>query len=286
MKIIPHFLTSYAKCWWDNYKFHRKLKGKPKIRTWSTLKGKLENKSLVLKAKGENLPKSYDNLQEEFDYRLKKCFRCQGRGHVTKECTNKRVVTIEKYNQYELEDKAGIIVLCDEDNPHVQYDCVDEKSAQEMEKVETLASTSDLPLIFDAHKEHEQEDAINDTLETFNIQDSILDLSDMNLEVASLTITCYKNSDLYVQENIKFKSSKGIIIQGSFIWDHVKYNLSGNDYMCKHKHSKGFSGIVKTYTLDLFTSWQNPRTNFLQEGEFDAYCMASYEILEEHYHNY
>ena len=117
----------------------------------------------------------------EWEDKKKRCSKCQGIGHNSTVCPNKITITWERYQELEeidnlkMLDRSQVLYHLQEFNLMLGIEnnvpsshsggeiqditCVDLESAQDMSKVETLASTNSLSLSIDVHDELVQEES-------------------------------------------------------------------------------------------------------------------------------
>ncbi|KAD3069101.1 hypothetical protein E3N88_36981 [Mikania micrantha] len=89
--------AKYASAWWDNVCRKRALQGKEKVKSWAKMKKLLKNKFLPTFYVHDNFSKLH--ALKQGSQAPRRCFRCQGLGHIASECPNKRIVTLAEFNR-------------------------------------------------------------------------------------------------------------------------------------------------------------------------------------------
>src|SRR3954464_6935075 len=82
---------------------------------------KKEEKTIA-NPKAESKPSSSNDSMRNRDI---KCFRCQGRGHIASQCSNKRVMVLREDGEYETENESN-----DDSMPPLEDDDIEEFAVQ------------------------------------------------------------------------------------------------------------------------------------------------------------
>ncbi|KAI4310483.1 hypothetical protein MLD38_035459 [Melastoma candidum] len=130
VKLAALKLKKYAGLWWKNTNQQRRREGRDKIRTWSKMKRAMTKRFLpehyrrgssrdidVVKATvdDEKAPPSTTRPEVKLNERdnARRCFKCQGVGHMASECPSRRNVVIRELSDGEEEFDENVDPIWD-----------------------------------------------------------------------------------------------------------------------------------------------------------------------------
>ena len=203
IKLVAHKLRKYALSWWTNLLAKRVKQRKEKIRTWEKMRAKLKARFLPPnyvqinysskrklatpppegKPFNKGSPTIPPKLVEPSTFpkknpapqksqappirpnASKRCFKCQGLGHIASECPNRRIISLAEWEANKEEEEKEDHVLC-----------LREEDQEEVVKVADEGELLVLRRVMSGHKEEKEEQSENIFHSRCTVQEKVCSL--------------------------------------------------------------------------------------------------------------